>query len=80
MLNNSSTVSGLHLEIAKKKVKYPLYNEKIQGPFVDDLFTQCSEIYLISRILNPVNVTDAKNLCIFLKEFFDIRQKQFNVG
>jgi hypothetical protein len=43
MLNNSSTVSGLHLEIAKKKVKYPLYNEKIQGPFVDDLFTQCSK-------------------------------------
>jgi hypothetical protein len=34
----------------------------------------------ISRILNPVNVTDAKNLCIFLKESFDIRQKQFNVG
>jgi hypothetical protein len=25
-------------------------------------------------------VTDAKNLCIFLKESFDIRQKQFNVG
>jgi hypothetical protein len=38
------------------------------------------EIYLISRNLNPVNVTDAKNLCIFLKESFDIRQKQFNVG
>jgi hypothetical protein len=38
------------------------------------------EIYLISRILNPVNLTDAKNSCIFQKESFDIRQKQFNVG
>ena len=38
------------------------------------------EIYLISRILNPVNVKDAKNLSIFLKESFDIHQKQFNVG
>ena len=38
------------------------------------------EIYLISRNLNPVNVTDAKKLCIFLKESFDIRQKPFNVG
>jgi hypothetical protein len=30
--------------------------------------------------LNPVNLTDAKKWCIFLKESFDIRQKQFNVG
>lgn len=45
MLNNSLTVSGLHLENSKKKkkVEYPLYNEKIQGPFVDDLFTGCSK-------------------------------------
>ena len=50
-----------------KNLKY-IINEESQS--------DSDEIYLISRILNP----DAKNLCIFLKESFDIRQKQFNVG
>jgi hypothetical protein len=45
-----------------------------------NLKSDSDEMYLISRILNPVNVTDAKKLGIFLKESFDIRQKQFNVG
>ena len=50
MLNNSLAVSGLHLENSKKKVKYPLYNEKIQGSFVDDLFTGCSKKLAQGRI------------------------------
>ena len=30
-----------------------------------NLKSDSDEMYLISRILNPVNVTDAKKLCIF---------------
>ena len=43
VLNNSLTVSGLHLENSQNRDKYPLYNEKKQGPFIADLLTQCSE-------------------------------------
>lgn len=59
----------------------PLY-KNLRNKYIinEESQSDSDEIYLISRILNPVNVTDAKNLCIFLKESFDIRQKQFNVG
>jgi hypothetical protein len=54
--------------------------DKAQQITIEESQSDSDEIYLISRILNPVNVTDAKNLCIFLKESFDISQKQFNFG
>ena len=59
----------------------PLY-KNLRNKYIinEESQSDSDEIYLISRILNPVNVTDAKNLCIFLKESFDIHQKQFNVG
>jgi hypothetical protein len=55
----------------------PLY-KNLRNKYIinEESQSDSDEIYLISRILNP----DAKNLCIFLKESFDIRQKQFNVG
>ena len=59
----------------------PLY-KNLRNKYIinEESQSDSDEIYLIFRILNPVNVTDAKKLCIFLKESFDIRQKQFNVG
>ena len=59
----------------------PLY-KNLRNKYIinEESQSDSDEIYLISRILNPVNVTDAKNLCIFLKESFDISQKQFNFG
>ena len=59
----------------------PLY-KNLRNKYIinDESQSDSDEIYLISRILNPVNVTDVKNLGIFLKESFDTRQKQFNVG
>ena len=59
----------------------PLY-KNLRNKYIinEESQSDSDEIYLISRILNPVNMTDAKKLCIFLKESFDIGQKQFNVG
>ena len=59
----------------------PLY-KNLRNKYIinEESQSDSDEIYLISRILNPVNVTDATNLCIFLKESFDRRQNQFNLG
>jgi hypothetical protein len=46
----------------------PLY-KNVRNKYIinEESQSDSDEIFLISRMLNTVNVTDAKNLCIFLK-------------
>jgi hypothetical protein len=59
-----SYISLFQLQVEKHFILYcPLY-KNLRNKYIinEESQSDSDEIYLISRILNPVNVTDAKNV------------------